>query len=222
MKNKLLIAALSVFAFANTYAQEENAKETQISEIKPESDKKLYIKGNALFIPIGIINLGVEKQISKKITVQGDVLISPWKSFAGHEAQVYMVSVSGRYYFKEAFKGWYLGANVAFATFSLQKPNYWNDNNYVNPVTLEVTKHVNSNLYQKGFTFIAGIEGGYQFKLSENWNMDIFAGIGTSQDSYKGYDRTTGERYDEVQNGYNRSGEIIPYRGGVMISYRLK
>jgi hypothetical protein len=66
-----------------------------------------------------------------------------------------------------------------------------------------------------------GITGGYQFKLAENWNMDIYAGIGTSQDFYKGYVRSTGARYD-VAEGFNKSGEILPYRGGVMISYKLK
>jgi hypothetical protein len=51
--------------------------------------------------------------------------------------------------------------------------------------------------------------------------MDIYAGIGTSQDFYKGYVRSTGARYD-VAEGFNKSGEILPYRGGVMISYKLK
>jgi hypothetical protein len=62
------------------------------------------------FLPIGIFNLGIEKQISPKYTLQGDVFISPWKSFAGHELQFYSVSAEGRYYFKEAFKHWYIGA----------------------------------------------------------------------------------------------------------------
>jgi hypothetical protein len=78
-----------------------------------------------------------------------------------------------------------------------------------------------SDVYQKGYSIIVGITGGYQFKLAENWNMDIYAGIGTSQDFYKGYVRSTGARYD-VAEGFNKSGEILPYRGGVMISYKLK
>ena len=76
-------------------------------------------------------------------------------------------------------------------------------------------------MYQKGYSLIFGITGGYQFQLSDRWNMDIYAGIGTSQDFYKGYDRESGKRYDMAQK-YNKSGEIIPYRGGVMISYQIK
>jgi hypothetical protein len=37
---------------------------------------------------------------------------------------------------------------------------------------------------------------------------------------YKGYELKTGERYDSPY-AYNKSGEWIPYRGGVMLSYIL-
>lgn len=216
MKNKIFSAALSLISFINTYAQEN-----QTLENNSKSEKRLYIKGNALLIPIGVINAGLEYQLSNKFTLQGDVLISPWKSFAGHELQYYSLSVEGRYYFKEAFKGWFVGANLGASSFVLQKWNYWNDDPYQskNEENVIFTK---SNLYQKGYSFLVGITAGYQFRLADNWNMELYGTIGSSQDFYKGYDRVTGKRYDEIVDGYNRSGEIIPYRGGVMISYRLK
>jgi len=216
LKHKFFIAAVSLFSIINI-----NAQETQTTEVKPESEKKVYIKGNALFIPIGIVNIGLEHQITDKITVQGDVFISPWKSFDGHELQYYSVSIEGRYYFKEAFNGWFLGANIGASSFVLQKWNYWKDDPYPSKNEENVIyKH--SDLYQKGYSFLAGITAGYQFKLSDNWRMELYGTIGTSQDVYKGYDRVSGKRYDEDPDGYNRSGEIIPYRGGVMNSYRLK
>ncbi len=66
-----------------------------------------------------------------------------------------------------------------------------------------------------------GVTGGYQFQLSDRLNLDIYATIGSSQGFYKGYDRSTGKRYDSAEK-FNKSGEIIPYRGGIMISYKLK
>lgn len=209
MKIRLLAAVLTLFILGNLDAQDqENTNKTSV-----------YIKGNAVFIPLGIVNLALEHQLSKKITVQGDVLISPWKSFAGHELQYYSVSAEGRYYFNEAFRHFYLGANIAASSFVVQKWNYWSDGPYYNDFG-EV--FVTSNLYQKGYSIIFGITGGYQFKISDRWNIDVYAAIGSSQDFYKGYDRTTGERYDRKDNKFNRSGEILPYRGGVMISYKLK
>ncbi len=64
MKYKLLTAALAVLSIGTINAQEQQ-----------EQDKSLYIKGNALFIPIGILNAGIEKQVSPKYTIQGDVFI---------------------------------------------------------------------------------------------------------------------------------------------------
>ncbi|RZJ50579.1 MAG: DUF3575 domain-containing protein [Chryseobacterium sp.] len=216
MKKNILIVILGLLSIINI-----NAQDKQTLENDSKSEKKLYIKGNALLIPIGVVNAGVEYQMNNKFTLQGDVLVSPWKSFAGHELQYYSVSVEGRYYFKEAFKGWFLGANLGASSFVLQKWNYWNDDSYQskNDSDLIFTK---SNLYQKGYSFLVGVTAGYQFRLADNWNMELYGTIGSSQDFYKGYDRITGKRYDGVLNDYNKSGEIIPYRGGVMISYRLK
>lgn len=210
MKYKLLAASILAFLSAGTLSAQELEQGGQ--------EKSLYIKGNALFAPIGILNLGIEKQISPKYTLQGDIFISPWKSFAGHELQFYSVSAEGRYYFNEAFKHWYLGANISFAAYNAAKWNYWTD------ATSEKADGeivVNSNLYQRGLSIMLGVTAGYQFQLAERWNLDLYATVGTSQGFYKGYDRTTGRRYDNAQK-FNKSGEIIPYRGGVMISYKLK
>ncbi|KMQ59237.1 hypothetical protein ACM39_18530 [Chryseobacterium sp. FH2] len=207
MKYKFLAGFLTLLSVGSLNAQEQEKPETSV-----------YLKGNALFIPIGVINVGLEHQLSKRYTLQGDLLISPWKSFAGHEMQYYSVSVEGRYYFDEAFKHWYLGANLGFSAFNVQKWNYWKEGIFVNDNNEEFSK---SNLHQKGISILVGVTAGYQFKLSENWNMDIYATAGSSQDFYKGYDRTTGERYDGA-SGTNKSGEIVPYRGGVMLSYKFK
>jgi hypothetical protein len=214
MKYKFLAGFLSLLSIGNLYAQEQEKNQ----EPMQENGKSLYVKGNALFLPIGVLNAGLEYQLSKKYTLQGDVFISPWKSFAGHEFQYYSVSLEGRYYFDEAFKHWYVGTNLSAASFVLQKWNYWGDGTYTNDRNEKFKK---SNLYQKGLSLIVGITAGYQFQLSENWNLDVYGTVGTSQDFYKGYDRTTGKRYD-MANKYNKSGEVLPYRGGVMISYKIR
>lgn len=206
---KYITGLLTLSLLGTLHAQEQEKNE----------EKSVYIKGNALLIPIGIVNAALEHQVSKKFTVQGDVLISPWKSFAGHELQYYSVSLEGRYYFNEAFRHWYIGANIAGSRFNVQKWNYWNDNIGTDEETGITRK--NSDLYQKGYSVIFGVTGGYQFNISDRWNIDIYAAVGTSQDFYKGYDRSRGDRYDGAA-GYNKSGEILPYRGGVMISYKLK
>lgn len=183
-----------------------------------------YVKANALFLPVGMLNIGVEHGFTDHITGQADVFISPWKSFAGKHAQVYMLGFNGRYYFNEAFKKFYVGIDVSAANFNVQKYGYWNDNNYVRKDG-EVTPYINSNLYQKGYSFILGAMAGYQFKCTERLNLDLYIGVGTMQSFYKGYDKISGDRYDagsdSMDREMNRSGEWLPYKGGLMLSYKL-
>ena len=204
-----------IFALAMTMASIINAQ-IQDSAVS----KKLYVKANALFLPIGILNAGLEYQINKKMTVQGDVFISPWKSFMGKYAQIYMIGFDGRYYFDEAFKHWYVGANISAARYILQKYNYWSDK--PTQYTPESPIYAASDLYQNGYSLFLGVTAGYQFELSKNWNMDLYLGGGTAQSIYKGYHKELGVRYDNDGRRWDKSGEIIPYRGGVMISYKLK
>ncbi|MBW8360648.1 MAG: DUF3575 domain-containing protein [Kaistella sp.] len=184
-----------------------------------QNEKKLYVKGNALFIPLGIINAGLEYQVGAKYTVQGDVFISPWKSFDGKYAQVYMLGFEPRYYFNEAFKHWYVGANISAARYIMQKSNYWSNDPY--QLTVNSPVYIESDLYQDGYSILFGATVGYQFKLGEKLNADVYLGAGSNQGFYKGYHKELGIRYDETDK-WNRSGEFIPYRGGIMISYQLK
>ena len=209
MKKTVVLFVLLLCGFSN--AQISDSTDT----------KKLYVKANALFLPLGMLNAGLEFQLSKKMTIQGDVFISPWKSFAGKKAQVYMVGFEGRYYFNEAFKNFYVGANISAARFIIQKYTYWNDD--LTQFTPESPIYLNSDLYQDGFAYFLGTTLGYQFQLSDRVNMDLYLGAGTVQSYYKGFVKSTGERYDTGQDRvYNKSGEFLPYRGGVMISYKLR
>lgn len=65
-----------------------------------------------------------------------------------------------------------------------------------------------------------GLTTGYQFLINEKWNLEIFVGGGSSQGFYKGYKINTNERYDN-RDKFNKSGEWILYRGGVMLVYKL-
>ena len=65
-----------------------------------------------------------------------------------------------------------------------------------------------------------GITVGYKVKINDKFMLDCFVGGGSSQGFYKGYNLSDGARYDGAEH-YNKSGEWLPYRGGVMVSYKL-
>lgn len=183
------------------------------------TSKKTYLKANALFVPAGILNAGAEHQLSDKMTLQADVFISPWKSFAGHYLQIYMAGAEGRYYFNESFKKWYVGANFSTARYIIQKWNYWGNGLY--RYTPESPEYRTSDLYQDGFSFMLGATVGYQMAIAPRWNIDLYMTAGTVQSFYKGFHKELGVRYDTDGRRYNRSGEFIPYRGGIMVAYQL-
>lgn len=195
MKNPIVLFAIICSVFVNAQSQDSVPK------------NQLYIKGNALFLPLGMLNAGLEYQLKDKITLQADVFISPWKSLMGNHAQIYMGTLEGRYYFKEAFHHFYVGVNIGSAVFDMQKWNY-----------------INTNKFQRGFAILAGATVGYQFHLSDRWNIDVYLGGGTSQGFYHGYDESDPDHvfiYYNDDRKWNKSGEWIPYRGGVMIGYKL-
>lgn len=163
----------------------------------------LQIKLNMLTAPLAITNIGVEYALSDNITIQGDGLISPWRSFAGNHLQMYIGFVEGRYYFNQAFSKFYIGPNIGVGFFDLQKWNYWD-----------------TDKYQRGVSILTGITIGYQAKLSDRFGLDISLGGGHSQGNYHGYKEGEG-RYDKAEN-FNKSGEWIIYKGGLMLTYKLK
>ncbi|MBD8084626.1 DUF3575 domain-containing protein [Chryseobacterium caseinilyticum] len=182
------------------------------------------VKANTIFLPLGIVNVASEQTLNKNFTLQEEVFISPWKSFSGKHLQIYMATLEGRYYFKESMKKWYVGGYFSFANFNLQKWNYWNElvvlDENEQPQILADGSVRRSEIYQKGYSFIFGISGGYHFTINEKLGLDIFAGVGSSQGMYKGFYKDNGQRSDKA-HGWNKSGELIPTRGGLMLTYKL-
>lgn len=168
-------------------------------------EQKNEIKGNLLFFPVLMLNAGYERAFNEHWSGQADVFISPWKSFANNHLQTYMGHLEARYYFKETFKKWYIGANIGLGVYDIQKWNYWN-----------------TNKFQRGFNIMVGAVVGYQMNIDKKWNLDFFIRGGLSQGFYHGYyfDPNTQSyiRYDGAKK-WNKSGEWTPYGGGIMLSY---
>lgn len=167
------------------------------------SQGQTYVKVNAMTTLLTIPNVGIETSIGKKSTFQFDITASFWKEVKGKPMQFYMFIPEYRYHFNGNYNGFYVGAHFGGTIFNFQKWNY-----------------LNTNLYQKGIGYVIGATIGYQKKINNRFLIDCFLGGGNSQGFYKGYYIGTNTRYEPAKN-YNKSGEWFPYRGGVMVSYRL-
>ncbi len=162
------------------------------------------LKGNLQTALFGIPNFGVETVIGKKTTFQLDVTASFWKSVDGNPYEFYLVFPEFRYYPKKAGNGFFVGAHVGGSEFKVQKWNYFN-----------------ADYYQDGYGLMFGMTLGYQFQINKLFNVELFMGGGNHLAFYKGYSITTNERIDTAKK-YNKSGEIIPYRFGLMLVYKLQ
>jgi hypothetical protein len=167
------------------------------------AQSQTYIKANALTTFLTVPNLGIETSIGKKSTFQFDITSSFWKSINGNPSQFYIFIPEYRYHFKENYNGFYVGAHIGATLYRFQKWNYFN-----------------TDMYEKGIGFMAGATIGYQKKIKDRFLLDFFIGGGNHQGLYKGYLISTNERVDGAEK-YNKSGEWLPYRGGIMISYKL-
>ena len=163
-----------------------------------------YIQANTISTIVLIPNIGIETPISNKLTFQVDVVASFWKSINDAPYQFATLTPEIRYHFKENTNGFYVGAHIGGGIFKIQK---WGG-------------YAELNEYQKGFSYFVGATIGYQKKITEKIALDIFLGGGNHQAYYKGYIMGTDERYENAKD-YNKSGEFLPYRGGIMFCYKL-
>ncbi|MFC7774765.1 DUF3575 domain-containing protein [Flavobacterium sp. GCM10027622] len=166
------------------------------------SQAQTTVKANVISV-LGFPQVGIETALGQKTSFQVDALASVWKSINGAPQQAYMVIPEFRYYPKKAMEGFYIGGHVGASAFKMQKWSY-----------------INTDYYQKGYNVLYGVTVGYQVKINERFAMDAFLGGGSQQAYYNGYLLSTGERYENAKH-FNKSGELLPYRGGIMIVYKL-
>lgn len=164
--------------------------------IKPVA-AQTYVKLNGLYALAGVINPAVEFPLSHRSTFQSEIVYSPWQSVTVKDITgpmtfgIFMNEY--RRYFKEKNDGWYLGANGGIMVFNMTKP------------TLTGGLGLASKS-SKGYGFMFGLTGGYEWRFKEKWLIDVFFGWSFMSSYYNGYSLVDGL----VESGqvYNK-GEII-------------
>lgn len=163
------------------------------------ANAQTYIKSNALYW-LGLVpNVGVETRLGNHFTFEGEAVFSLWENVEGRPYLGTQVIAGGRYYPKQAFRGFYVGLDAAFDAYKVSK---WD--------------HPSTDI-QHGVGMYYGLALGYQISIGKRWNMDFYAGGGWHLGWYWGEDLLTGKPYV----GWNKSGEWLPYKLGVTFSYRL-
>ena len=163
-------------------------------------------------------NLGVEFKIAEQKSIQLDILGSFWDSFDGKPYHITQIFLEYRWYDKSNHL--FFGMHAGFGMFTLQKPK-WPVlyDHYQDPETYSNSEHS----FQSGRIAFYGLSLGYKKQLSSRFALELFIGGGLTQSRYKGYNNINGVVTQTAPqgNGFDASGEVILYRGGLMLVYKL-
>lgn len=185
-----------VLAAASTLAPRRAATQSSARGAAPSPTT---VKGGVSTL-LGIPHVGRERPLrAPGRSFQWDVMLSPWRSVEGYPFQFLVGAAEWRWYRRPDRSGWYAAVHAGAVAFRLRRPDYRD-----------------TTLYQEGAGVLGGATVGYQLRRPGGWALDLYAGGGTVQSLYKGYDRLTGSRYDGAKL-WNVSGEFYPYRVGAML-----
>ena len=131
-----------------------------------------------------------------------------------------------RRYQQSDTQNWFIGPHIGFGMFTLQKPDfaiiydYWAEKD-----DADKSFDIPDDEYQSGRVAFYGLTVGYKKRLKKDFALEFFVGAGLTQSWYKGYKGLRRVDLDDsngtVYRPFNGSGEVVAYRGGLMLTYKI-
>ena len=182
-------------------------------------------KLNVATAPFLIPNAGIEFAVGERQSIQLDVLGSFWDEMPlldDAPLHINQTFFEYRWYQKPNRGQWFVGPHIGFGMFTLQKPKSLILFDYYEEVEGE-SGPIGDDEYQSGRVAFYGFTVGYKKHLNPSWALEAFIGAGLTQSWYKGYKGL--ERVDHLGEPdirpFNGSGEVLIYRGGLMLVYKI-
>jgi hypothetical protein len=180
-------------------------------------------KVNLATLPFLIPNFGLEVPLGDKQSFQLDVLGSFWDEqplLDDTPFHVNQVFLEYRWYQQSDIQKWFIGPHIGFGMFTLQKPkfaiiyDYWAEKE-------GDEKQLDSpdDEYRSGRVAFYGLTVGYKKRLKKGFGLEFFIGAGLTQSWYKGYKGLRRVSLETDSRPFNGSGEVVAYRGGLMLTY---
>lgn len=134
-----------------------------------DGKRYLALKTNVLYDACTLLNLAVEMQVHKKITVELPLTCSLWDLGSEHGVRTVALQPEARWWIgNEAGRGYFVGLHAHVAWFNVK----WNDNRY---------QDVDRPLLGAGLSY------GYKLPLSEHWGAEFTLGLGYANMKYNTY-----------------------------------
>lgn len=140
------------------------------------SAQNVAIKTNLLYWSTTTPNLGIEGSIARKHSLQLFYGLNPWKSSGGKSIRHWVLQPEYRYWFCEAFNGWFLGAHLMGGEFNAGGVE----------LPLGLFNDLKEHRYE-GWYVGGGVTVGYQWMISRHWNFEASLGLGYDYINYDKY-----------------------------------
>ena len=175
------------------------------------------LKFNLATAPLLVPNIGIEVKLSEKIGYQLDTSASFYNDIEGSPFHMTQIFNEFRFYpNKNQKRNFFIGAHIGYGMYNIRLPK-WIAN-------LSGSEFKEEGSYQYGRNAYYGITIGKKIPLkNERFGFEVFIGGGSSQSNYKYYNKNE-QRIFAITNykrKFNKSGEALPYRGGLMLTYKL-
>ena len=171
------------------------------------------IKFNLVTSLVLVPNIGIELKINENIGYQLDTSASFWDSIDGSPYQFIQIFNELRFYFKKSNRSFFIGPHIGYGMFTLKNPKF-------------LTSIIDTGLkeegsYQSGRNTYYGLTIGKKIALKNpKFGLEFFLGFGSSQSNYKYYNSKETRDF-ELDRAFSKSGEELPYKGGIMLVYKL-
>ena len=182
--------------------------------LNSQTELKFNLASALVLVP----NVGIEVQLSDRFGYQLDTSASFYDNIEGSPFHMTQIFNELRFYpkTKKNNRSFFIGAHVGYGMYNLRLPTWI--------TTIVDTEYKEEGSYQYGRNAYYGITLGKKIPLkNERFNLEVFIGGGSSQSNYKYYNKDE-QRIFAITNfkrKFNKSGEELPYRGGLMITYKL-
>ena len=135
----------------------------------PALSQNVAVKTNALYWATTTPNIGVEASMCKKHSVQLINSKNQRKEKDGDKTSFrnWVLNPEYRYWFCEAFNGWFVGAHLNGGQFNVASID----------MPFGLFDELKDHRYEGWFAG-GGISAGYQWVMSKHWNLEASLGIG--------------------------------------------
>lgn len=177
----LLLLALGNIASAQEFVKQQELKQPLIT-----------LKSNLLYDVTSTLNLGVELRLDKKKTLTFPVNFNAWTFSEGKKLKHIAAQPEFRFWTCEAFNGFYWGLHFHGGQFNVGGLKF----------PFSMFPSLEKRRYE-GYFYGGGLGLGYQWILSNRWNLELGVGLGYARIHYDKFKcGTCGERIKKDIRNY--------------------